>query len=362
MLRIILLISITHFTNSANILCIYPRPAYSHQNVFRAITEKLLENGHKVTLLSTHPSEMEKSHENVTLMDSSFAVEKFEKSMDDIFHRRISGFRRAIFHMIDAEADLVDSQLKCESFQKLLKLEKGHFDVIIVEAAGFSPFHALAEKFSIPLIGISSSDSYSIVHETMGNPANPIAHPDRVIPFTMARTFLQRLGSCFLNVLMEFYILPHSAENYNKILATHFPDVQKSHEELVKNFQFLMVNTHPALGFMRPLLANTIQLGFLHIKSPKPLDDELNKLLDNSKNGAIYMSFGTVITTVLFQKNYVAFLEAFREIPYDVYWKYDGDEFGDVPSNVHIRKWFPQSDLLAHKNVKLFISHGVSLL
>lgn len=351
----------SNYVKSSNILCIYPRPAYSHQNVFRAITEELLERGHHVTLLSTHPNENEKTHQNVTLIDSSSSAYIFKEAMNDVFQRKITGFRRSIFHMIDSEAKLVESQLSSETFQKILKLDKGHFDVIILEAAGFSPYHALAEKFSAPIIGISSADTFSMVHETMGNPANPVAHPERIISFTIARTFLQRLGSCFLNaIVMKFIVLPHTAEVHSKILMKHFPEIEKSHEELVENFQFLMINAHPALGFVRPILANTIQLGFLHIKPPKPLDIDLKSLLDNSKNGAIFMSFGTVITTEMFQKNYVAFLEAFSQIPYDVFWKYDGDELQNIPSNVHIRKWFPQSDLLAHENVKLFITHGVS--
>lgn len=43
-----------------------------------------------------------------------------------------------------------------------------------------------------------------------------------------------------------------------------------------------------------------------------------------------------------------------------VIWKYeDGKALaGQVPSNVLVRKWLPQSDILAHKNVRLFISHA----
>lgn len=43
-----------------------------------------------------------------------------------------------------------------------------------------------------------------------------------------------------------------------------------------------------------------------------------------------------------------------------VLWKYDDENMlrHRIPCNVMIRKWLPQSDILAHKNVRLFISHG----
>lgn len=354
-----LLISI-QLVDPANILCIYPRPAFSHQNVFRAITEKLLERGHQVTLLTTHPSDNEKSHENVTLIDVSFVVEKFNKAMEDMFHRRVTGFRNIIFHMINSEAELIDAQLNSSGIQKILQMENANFDVVILEMAGFSPYQAIAEKFNIPVVGVSSADSFSSVHQIMGNPANAIAHPDRILPFAFASTFKQRIGSCFLNLLMDYMIIPYSAEKYGELTKKYFPDIKKSHYELVQNIDLLMINAHPAIGFNRPLLANTIQLGFLHIKPPKDLPSDLQTLLDNSKKGAIFMSFGTIVSEILFQNNFQTFVEAFSRIPYDVFWKYDGENFEDVPKNVHIRKWYPQSDLLAHENIKLFITHGVS--
>lgn len=38
--------------------------------------------------------------------------------------------------------------------------------------------------------------------------------------------------------------------------------------------------------------------------------------------------------------------------------KFDNETSADIPSNVMIRKWIPQNDVLVHQNVVLFISHG----
>ncbi|MPC91787.1 UDP-glucuronosyltransferase [Portunus trituberculatus] len=51
------------------------------------------------------------------------------------------------------------------------------------------------------------------------------------------------------------------------------------------------------------------------------------------------------------------FLEAFRKLPQRVLWKYEG-ELQDLPDSVRVNSWLPQQDILAHPNVKVFISHG----
>lgn len=51
------------------------------------------------------------------------------------------------------------------------------------------------------------------------------------------------------------------------------------------------------------------------------------------------------------------FLNAFGKLKQRVVWKFE-DESYDVPPNVMVRKWLPQSDILGHPNVVLFIGHG----
>lgn len=54
-----------------------------------------------------------------------------------------------------------------------------------------------------------------------------------------------------------------------------------------------------------------------------------------------------------------AFLQVFREFAnVKVLLKWNSDAVDHLPANVLPKKWLPQNDLLAHPNVKLFITHG----
>ena len=54
----------------------------------------------------------------------------------------------------------------------------------------------------------------------------------------------------------------------------------------------------------------------------------------------------------------VAMLNVFRGLKQKVIWKWETEEMDDLPPNVKLSKWLPQQDILAHPNLKMFISHG----
>lgn len=53
-----------------------------------------------------------------------------------------------------------------------------------------------------------------------------------------------------------------------------------------------------------------------------------------------------------------AILQAFATVRQRIIWKYDDDSLKLDQSKYLMAKWLPQDDILAHPNVKLFITHG----
>ena len=110
-----------------------------------------------------------------------------------------------------------------------------------------------------------------------------------------------------------------------------------------------------------PMAPNYVQLALLNCKPAKDFleNDQIGNFLKNSKNGVIYVSFGSVIKASLMgEDKRKALLNVFGKLKQKVLWKWETEHMDDKPPNVMLHKWLPQQDVLGHPNVKLFISHG----
>jgi glucuronosyltransferase len=74
---------------------------------------------------------------------------------------------------------------------------------------------------------------------------------------------------------------------------------------------------------------------------------DIKKFLDESENGVIYFSLGSLVKTdTLAADKRDAFLQAFSELPQRVLWKWEADIIPGKPANVKIARWLPQVDIL----------------
>lgn len=147
----------------------------------------------------------------------------------------------------------------------------------------------------------------------------------------------------------------------NNFFSTFFPPYQyPSIEEMHRNVSLAFTNYHFTQGNPRANVPGMIDIGGIQVKDPPaPLPDTIQKWLDDAPNGAVYMSMGTNIRSSELSIDILnAILNTFATLKERVIWKFENDSLPGLPSNVIISKWLPQDDLLAHKNIKLFITHG----
>lgn len=82
--------------------------------------------------------------------------------------------------------------------------------------------------------------------------------------------------------------------------------------------------------------------------------------MNNAPDGIVYLSFGSVINLSQLPKNELGILiKQLGKIKQTILFKWDSDDDEiDFPSNIIVRKWFPQADILGHPKCVLFITHG----
>lgn len=341
---------------NANILGIFFYPSYSHQIVYQRLINDLSERGHHLTILTA--DRMNSDHPNITeiYMDSSY-----EENINFVECNEIGGLH-LFYLLLKAQVKRMERQLSQHEVQELIVNHTNYkFDVVIIEYLFANPMIGFAELYDIPIIGFSAIGAGVPVHELLGNNANPVIHPELLFPYQHGRlAFKERINSFVYYFGTKFFLQPIFEMIGMNQARRYFPTMRNSLAEVEERVDLVFINTNPVLDYARPITPNTIQLGFMHVKPPQPLIGELKHYLDSSSNGVIYMSLGSNVKSKdLREETKQIFLNVFRELSYDVLWKFENDQLmANKSSNVRIAKWFPQSDLLAHPNVKLFITQG----
>ncbi|XP_056637304.1 UDP-glycosyltransferase UGT5-like [Diorhabda sublineata] len=358
MLKIILVITVIYFTfqtNASRILVVIPTPSYSHQSALWPIWKELSLRGHQVTLATTDPIHDPK------------LVNLTEINMHDMYNHQVlmdlhtqvpTANVLKILELIYRIGD-VTFDYPLSTFLKPLLKNESVFDLVIVENL-VPEYLAFADLFNCPSVVISPFEVSSTVYTALGNPFNPIAYPEMVLPFIGGQlSFRERIISFLFSYL--FYGYKMLAVSKRKILMQkYFGKEVRSVEKLWNDVDLLLINTNPIINDIRPLGPNTITFGGAnHVLPPRPLPKDLQVYLDNAEEGCIYFSLGTnVKNSMMTNEKIHIIIDTLSELPYKILWKYDGTDIIDVPENIKLIPWAPQQDILRHPNVKLFITQG----
>ena len=129
--------------------------------------------------------------------------------------------------------------------------------------------------------------------------------------------------------------------------------------QLMKNTALLLNHGTMFTGDgLRPVHPQTIQAGLMTCSKPPPLTGELLQFVEEAQHGVVFVSFGSVIkASKMPEEKRLMMLKSFSELKQRVVWKWE-EAMEDVPDNVLVSSWLPQPSLLAHQNVRLFVTHG----
>ncbi|CAG9765460.1 unnamed protein product [Ceutorhynchus assimilis] len=361
------LIFLLSTVNSAKILFVSVTPSPSHQKPFQQVWMSLASAGHEMHVVTPNPTNITKS--NLIQYDIS-EVYRWVKQIEDNFKDNIkySLQKPNFIETFTKEFMLARGWHALHSFafdlpkiQKLIR-NKPEIDLVIVE--WLSPtFAVFAEYFQAPLVGICSLGSPTYGLDAIGNYLNPIATPDQNIPLSRSYylNFRDRLLSAlyafWIRVLYRFHVLPQE----DSLVKKHFGQNMTYLGNIQKNISLLLLNRNQIFHPIMPTVPGIIEFGgFEYNNIKQTLDEDLKAFLDNASGGVIYFSLGAAIkqTRLLSEKNLDIFKKVLWNLDYKVLWKWENGTMDGAPDRVLSRAWINQTAVLAHPNVKLFITQG----
>lgn len=246
--------------------------------------------------------------------------------------------------------------------QSFLRDPRERFDVIVVEIFLTDALLGLGQHFRAPVIGFASFGASKWTTDLVGTPS-PLSYvPNTFLPFTSQMTFVQRIANTLMasldEIVMHFY-LPNQSDLYERA----FPGENKpALLALRRNVSLVLLNSHFTLSHPRPYVPNMIEIGGIHINrnAAKALPSDIRQFIESSsEHGVVYFSMGSNIQgSQLPPSVRDGLLTAFSKLKQRVLWKWEDEHLPGKPDNVLISKWFPQDDVLAHPNIRVFITHG----
>ncbi|GAB0093836.1 hypothetical protein DMENIID0001_090180 [Sergentomyia squamirostris] len=355
---LVLGLGILCYQNAAgyNILGISHTPGKSHYILQAALMKGLAEAGHNVTIVAPYKQQ----HPVKNLREIVLNVKIPDGLSKILFHLTQSSTKQQLDDMFNFGLTFTNDTLGDPKMQALMSSDE-KFDMIIFDIFYSEALLGLGHLFNAPVVVFSTFVASKGSTDLNGSPS-PLSYvPHFQFTYTDRMSFSQRLANTLLTTFENVYSTIYYYEMQEVLYNQYFSEPKPKLDDLWRtSVPLVLLNSHFSLSYPRPYLPNMIEIGGFHVnKTPKALPEDLKKFLDSEVNGVIYFSMGsTVLSVDMPQERRDALLKAFSKLPMKVMWKWEDDYLPGKPDNVLIRKWFPQNDILAHPNVKLFITHG----
>lgn len=346
--------------NGARILGIFPLNSKSHFAMFEEMMKSLAEKGHQVDVVSHFPQK--KLYPNYADLSLAGPVQVPAVNITYQFMQSISGASSKDF--IDKTGTEVCDMLALPQLQKLILNPPNDppYDLVIVELFYANCYLAFGRHLNVPVVAITSSPILPYANEPLGNPLNT-AYVSEIEDGSISHmNFWQRLRNT-IKTWKIYYESRYYTEIQDDVVKKYFGPEMPGIRQLEREISLLLVNSHHTLNGIRPMTPAVVEVGGLHLGvDDSQIEEELENWLDDSENGFIYVSFGSVVTIESFpEETLLEMYSAFSRIaPIRVLMRVAEPKHlpPGLPDNVLTSGWLPQVKVLMHPNIQAFVTHG----
>ncbi|XP_053667148.1 UDP-glucosyltransferase 2-like [Anopheles marshallii] len=352
-------------TFAANILYVNTVASPSHFGWNRALIYELASRGHNLTVFGVNSESNPPPNVTFILLENVYDVLYSDPNVNTDFFEmsKISPFA---MHLIFNEYmfGVCEIALRTEGAKRLQNYPPDFGFELIIHDYLSGPCLAALEHHRFgkpPVIGVTGYHGVSTTLSMTGAYQYSALVPNHVYDATEDMSYKERFINLLVNMeeemLQAYSMIPKS----NRLLRQYDPTVPDV-TEFYRETRLVLLNSNPVIQYSEPFMPNVIQVGGMQIIKPKPLPEDLETLLNQAgPGGVVLFSLGTNIRSdTLGETRILAILSAMEELPeYTFLWKFETDTLPRaLPSNVHVRKWLPQNDLLAQPAIRLFITHS----
>ncbi|XP_055623109.1 uncharacterized protein LOC129766561 [Toxorhynchites rutilus septentrionalis] len=362
----LLLTEVTRPIRSANILILMSVPSPSHYIWMKPIANKLATRGHNVTIISANvdhsaPVNVTYIHlENIYRLLHGNGENRnniVKRSEENPFEATLSFYKFATVGCIGT--------VSSNGFKTLMNYPNNfHFDTIIYDFTCGPCILGFLHKFNYaPLVSVSAFGIPQFTHDLVEEHRLTTNVPHFSLMFPPNMGFGERvfnyLVQSFDSIYRKWVFQPRIQKIANEAFNTNLPSLA----QLETHSQIVLVNSNPIFEQVETLPQNVIPVGGLQIVEPQKLSQnnpEIEEFINASAKGTVLFAMGTNFKSEMFTRQHqIMFIEAFAQFTgYNFIWKFDGTTLPiHESSNLMIRPWLPQNDILAHPRVKAFITH-----
>ncbi|XP_052739545.1 uncharacterized protein LOC112058476 [Bicyclus anynana] len=357
------------YVEAANILGLFPTTVRSHHMVYEPYLKGLAERGHNMTVASFFP--IKDPPPNIR----EISLQGIDETR--LEHVNLNAFENQGFlYKIPVLGGIAKSILPLQSFstssaricERLMDLQpfvealKGDYDLVLTEIFMGDCALALYRLYGgkAPILAMVSGARMPWTMERIGAVDNPSYVPIVTSTFKPEMSFMERLENTLLDICINEWYKQQIVMKEQRVLEKRFGNIPDLNE-LARNTSMIFLNTFHVLNGAMPLVPGLVEIGGMHLNiGKKSLPQYIEKFLNESEHGVVLFSLGSHVKTMSMPKyKEQIFINALSKLKQRVIWKYEGSgEEGTYIGNILRVKWLPQYELLQHKKVIAFITHG----